>query len=145
MLPPKPWDVAKGLAQMLRNGDPDIVVAGEDHSVSDASHLNVRSRDIVLDIEDERGQTYEVTLTVMRVQGTQETQPEPESEPDKETPAMTERQKYLLRMAALVLRDQRDPFCEQFLVDHEVTFDEVAWLSASIGDSVLALLAAAER
>ncbi len=140
MLLPMPWDVAKGLAQMLRNGDLDIVVAGEDHSVSDAFHLNVRSRDIVLDIEDERGQTYEVTLTVMRVQ---ETQPEPE--PDKETPAMTERQKYLLRMAALVLRDQRDPFCEQFLVDHKVTFDEVAWLSAAVGDSVLALLAAAER
>lgn len=141
MLPPKPWDVAKGLAQMLRNGDdPDIIVDGEDHSVSDASHLNVRSRDIVLDIEDERGRTYEVTLTVMRVQ---ETQPEPE--PDEETPVMTERQKYLLRMAALVLRDQRDPFCEQFLVDHEVTSDEVAWLSASVGDSILAVLAAAEQ
>lgn len=142
MLPPKPWDVAKGLAQMLRNGDPDIFVAGEEHSVSDASHLNMRSRDIVLDIEDERGQTYEVTLTVLRVQ---ETQPEPEPEPNKEAPAMTERQKYLLRMAALVLRDQRDPFCEQFLVDHEVTSDEVAWLSATVGDSVLAFLAAAEK
>lgn len=54
---------------------------------------------------------------------------------------MTARQRYLLESAARSLRDQSDPFCERFLSDHQVTFDEVTWLSATIGNAILAILA----
>lgn len=72
---PTPWDVADGLRRALLDTEP--IINGEEHSIFKTTQPSERSRNVVLDVEDERGQTYEVTITVLRVResGLSETQP----------------------------------------------------------------------
>ena len=51
---------------------------------------------------------------------------------------MTDRQKKLLKAAALTFRLQNNPFEDDFLISHNVTAGECRWLSSVIGEILLA-------